>query len=233
MAETPKDFARHLLLRSHPALCTPSGFYSPGRSSYPSRPYFCVSLEEFFFTTKIHPRSWKKKRLAIGVPLHDPENEETQIWPFPFRSRLQMRPKNEGKETEEESQRLHEMLRWPENTNKEGKNITIWSAARKRVTARRRKRSKPWHAAQTCKHGARRGRGRRCSWMKKLDEKHEQYRDRMYTFIKYGILWDENLGRKTGMRKRTVWSVSANSAFYWMRKLDERTNDTRTIRVFS
>lgn len=75
MAETPKDFARHLLLRSHPALCTPSGFYSPGRSSYPSRPYSCVSLEEFFFTKKFHPRSWKKKRLAIGVPLHDPENE--------------------------------------------------------------------------------------------------------------------------------------------------------------
>ncbi len=75
MAETPKDFARHLLLRSHPALCTPSGFYSRGRSSYPSRPYFCVSLEELFFTTKIHPLSWKKKRLAIGIPLHDPENE--------------------------------------------------------------------------------------------------------------------------------------------------------------
>jgi superfamily II DNA/RNA helicase len=75
MAETPKDFAQHLLLRSHPALCTPSGFYSPGRSSYPSRPYFCVSLEEFFFSTKIHPRSWKKKRLAIEVPLDDPENE--------------------------------------------------------------------------------------------------------------------------------------------------------------
>jgi hypothetical protein len=36
-----------------------------------------------------------------------------------------MRPKNEGKETEEECQRLYEMLRWPEITNKEGKNNTI------------------------------------------------------------------------------------------------------------
>jgi hypothetical protein len=175
----------------------------------------------------------KEKEISNRSSAWRSRERETQIQPFPFRSRLQMRPKNEGKETEEESQRLHEMLRWPENTNKEGKNITIWSAARKRVTARRRTRSKPWHAAQTCKHGARRGRGRRSSWMKNVDEKHEQYRDRMYTFISYGILWDENLGSKTGMRKRTVCSVSANSAFYWMIQLDEKTNDTKTICLFS
>ncbi len=68
--ETPRDFARRLLLRSHRALCTPSGSGSPDRSSYPSRLPSAYLPQNTRFKRNLPDRA--NTRRFVRAPVHDP-----------------------------------------------------------------------------------------------------------------------------------------------------------------
>jgi hypothetical protein len=177
MVETPRDFARRLLLRSHRALCTPSGSGSPDRSSYPSRLPSAYLPQNTRFKQNLPDRA--NTRRFVRAPVHDPRYL-TDLRAFPGPKCSERKPLGEnGKKIKEffyKSQQLA-MIRgsaqcFGDRQYKKEKNPRSDTQGRKRVLDCETERESTTVLCTGIdpRWLAEKGARRRPIWMKKVDD---------------------------------------------------------------